>query len=65
MTKVTFYAPSKYARYVQDLVKLYDGRFKGNPCLLSTRAWFCISFKDSYKCNKFMIRVDILNQPWV
>ncbi len=65
MIIVTFYAPTKFARKVQDLVKKYDGRFKGNPYLGLERTWFEVSFEDSDNYNKFGRRVDIFNQPWV
>lgn len=64
-TTVTFYAPSKFARYVQDNVKRYDGRFVRNPNLTLDRGWFEVSFEDSSNYNKFMVRTDILNEPWV
>ena len=72
---ITFYAPSKFAVQVQNLVKRYGGYFVHNPAGVthlgveySKNAQFKISFEDTvspedYKA--FNLRTHILNQPWV
>lgn len=67
MITMTFFAPSRYAIHVQNLVKKYNGRFVHNPIGIgiSKDAQFKISFDNSDKCNKFSARYHILNQPWV
>ena len=74
MITVTFYAPTKHARKIQDLVKLFDGYFDRNefPQLGYTElnidnTEFKISF-DGDNCDeryrKFSIRTDIINQMY-
>ena len=66
MTTLTFYAPTRFARYVQNLVKKYDGRFVHNPLdMFQGDSQFKISFEDIVNCNKFTARYYILNQPFV
>lgn len=68
MMTTTFYAPSKFARYVQLLVMKYDGRFVHNPLFMSSKnANFKISFDEVSPeyVRSFHIRIDILNSPWV
>jgi len=66
MTTVTFYLKGNFARYVQLLVMKYDGRFVHNPLgMFSKKAQFKVSFEDSNNCNKFMVRLGILEQPFV
>jgi hypothetical protein len=65
MITVTFYAPTKLARYIQLAVMRGNGYFVRNPYL----AWgeesrFDISFEDGPKYNRFMNSVNTFKQPW-
>jgi len=66
--KITFYAPSKFARQIQLFVIKYDGYFVENPMFLfSKEAQFKIGFDHNNATNsrKFMNKIDILKQPYV
>lgn len=68
MTTITFYAPTKFARYVQLLVMKYNGWFVHNPLFMFTKeSQFKISFDNVpvEDWHAFNIRIYILNQPWV
>lgn len=69
MTTLTFYAPTKFARYVQLLVMKYGGYFEHNPLFMFTdKSQFKINFEDIVSADDFKafhIRTHILNQPWV
>ena len=63
---VSFYAPTKFSRYVQLAVMKHNGRFERNPYeMFNNDSRFEISFGDVQDLNKFMARVHILNQPWM
>lgn len=69
MITTSFYAPSKFARYVQLLVMKYNGRFVFNPYeAYGGNSRFEISFDDEnsdIRFAQFQACVHILTQPWM
>ena len=65
MITITFYAPTRQGRLIQDLVKRYDGRFVYNPFpMFNNESKFDISFEDGYNYKMFSICQQITEQPF-
>jgi len=68
--EMTFWSKAHYLIVVQNLVKRFDGRFKGNPLTFENmprgkdRAFVCLTFADVRNANRFNRMHDILMQPF-
>lgn len=55
MCSMSFFYEGRTAVVLQNLVKRFDGRFKGNLQVPSGRWWIEVSFSDCSNMNKFAI----------
>jgi hypothetical protein len=64
MNSISAWVDVNHLRYVQNLVKRFDGRFKCNPLCMKYRALVDVSFSNGHNMGRFHMMLSIMDQPF-
>jgi hypothetical protein len=62
--ETSFWVQTNLLPRVQQLVKNYDGRFKGNPINVGTSSLTTLTFDDCSNSRMFCVMLQIVKQPY-